>query len=120
MLHNLAGGRLDAPFYPTKFNDHFVGRQVELAAAGVVSDSFHLDYDTEFVAIHVKAETLYAEDYWELIVGGDKLVETVHTLDWEEGLQLMVAHPVKAGEVFHFTFHGVAPNNVTVTYHFLK
>lgn len=120
MINFLAGGRLDAPFYPTKFNDHYIGRQVELAAAGVVSDSFSLPYDVEFVAIHVKAESLYAEDYWELVVGGDKIVETVHTTDWEEGLQLMVAHPVKAGETFKFTFHGVAANSVTVTYHLLK
>ncbi|CAM4354399.1 hypothetical protein BAMA_15725 [Bacillus manliponensis] len=118
----LAGGRLDAPFYPTRSTPYIKGDAMYSTAANVDTLEYTLPTDMEFHAISVSSSIYEIDDKWSLIVNGTTICEDIYTKDLPEGISLMSYMQLAAGSKIVFQFHnqGILDKQVWIALQFLK
>lgn len=116
-----AGGRLDAPFYPTKPQPFVKGRRVAVASA-TVTDVYIAPQQMELLTMSVGCSKYNDQDHWSLVVDGKLLFDSVYTKDVPEGFYFMVTVEVQPGSQLEFTYHNDSGSYKTVwlNYQFLK
>lgn len=120
----LAGGRLDPPFMPTKTKPWVKGDFIEFVAQSdsKLSKTLILQEPVEFLSVAGACSRYYPLDNWELVVNGEKIVESLYTKDLPEGIFFVATIPLNEGDTITFTFHnreGI-PKYVWFNYQFLK
>lgn len=116
-----AGGRLDAPFYPSKPKPYIKGFLLH-AKGGMQQEEFVLPHDVEFLGIAVGASKYDTEDNWGMRINGEAVIETIFTKDLPEGMFFTVLIPLVAGDKITFNFNAASgtPKDVWYNYQFLK
>jgi hypothetical protein len=112
----IAGGRLDAPFYPTKPIPHVRGKLLKIpeGTPGVLrtfTSQINLIKEAEFLVFHLKSRRRFIQDNFDVMVGGVRLFETVYCKNMEEGTSLMVAYLIPANtpiQLIYRTYSGEA------------
>lgn len=118
----VAGGRFDPPFYPTKTQPYVKGIRLVMGSSDPISTHlFTMPKDGELISVAIACSRYEDADHWDLIVNGKTIAETIYTKELPEGLFLMVAHPIKTGDVLELQFHNVSSTakSVWVNYQFL-
>ena len=103
-ITNLAGGRLDFPFMPTKIQPYTKGILIKSTGVGRVMRKLSFGSDMELVAISVGASLYEVTDYWNFYVNGQMICETIYTKDLPEGIHFMAVIPVIAGQQLEFEY----------------
>ncbi|HDR7687564.1 TPA: Low copy number virion structural protein [Bacillus toyonensis] len=118
----IAGGRLDAPFYPTKTFPYMKGFIMDSKAWTEDKMEYVLPIDMEFYAISVSSSMYEIDDKWSLIVNDGIVCEDIYTKKIPEGISLMSYIQLKAGDKIIFKFHNQGINNkqVWIALQFLK
>jgi hypothetical protein len=121
-INYVAGGRFDPPFMPTKTEPYIKGQMLESIGGGIQRVYFQPEVDVELLAVSVGASEYEARDYWDLIVDGRVVCDTIFTKDLPEGMYFTAIIPVEAGKALEFVFHneGARPKFVWVNYQMLK
>lgn len=112
-----AGGRLDAPFYPSKpvpFVKGFI-MEVEL---GSLSADYTLERDAEFLGVAFAASEYDTQDNVTVQVNGVNVLETIYTKDLPEGIFFTVLIPLIVGDVITFVFNNESRRPKDVWYNF--
>lgn len=115
-----AGGRLDAPFYPSKPTPYIKGEIME-STEGMQQMEYILPMDAEFLGVAVGANEYQTKDNWNLKVNGKMIAETIYTKDLPEGMFFTTLIPLKTGDTISFIFNNIGgkPKDVWFNYQFL-
>ncbi|MGG0666445.1 Low copy number virion structural protein [Viridibacillus arvi] len=117
-----AGGRFDAPFFPTLTEPFIKGiRIVVNKNDAFVTNTYTITKKSELISIAIACDRYNDSDNWDLIVKGKAIVESVYTKELPEGLFLMVAHPLKSGDIVELRYKNNSgrSKNVYINYQFL-
>lgn len=117
----VAGGRLDAPHYPT----YQVPFQVGVKENAVNFGSCTLEYTVPFVgelyAVSIDCSTYTNDDRWSLFVNGEILCEDIYVKRAPEGINLMAFVEVAPGDKVKIVFTNTGPDKVIwASFQFLK
>ncbi|OLN21701.1 hypothetical protein BTO30_13440 [Domibacillus antri] len=118
----LGGGRLDAPFYPTKSQPFFKGIRVEALAGSTVAIHQHtIDRESELISIAIACSRYDDPDNWDLAINNQLIVESIYTKELPEGLFFMVAHQLVPADIIELRYKNESgrAKNVYVNYQFL-
>lgn len=116
-----AGGRLDAPFYPSKPIPYIKGQIMNVSGANAQME-YEVPFDVEFLGVAVGASRYDTLDNWTVTVNGVPIVETIYTKDLPEGMFFTVLIPLNAGDKISFLFINASgqPKDVWFNYQFLR
>lgn len=122
VVNNTAGGRLDAPFYPTKRYPYMKGLKTEVKAGEKGKITYVVPFDGEFHAVSVSCSGYDIEDHWNLSVNGGLCCDEVYTKRLPEGISLMAFIPVAVGMLIEFEFinSGKDDKEVWINLQFLR
>ncbi|WP_338749772.1 Low copy number virion structural protein [Bacillus sp. FJAT-52991] len=121
-INYLGGGRLDAPFFPTKTQPFIKGIRVEVTAGAPAAIHVHtVDRESELISIAIACSRYDDTDNWDLAINGRLIVESVYTKELPEGLFLMVAHQLMHGDKIELRYknESARAKSVWVNYQFL-
>ncbi|RJS60108.1 Low copy number virion structural protein [Bacillus sp. PK3_68] len=121
-VNYIGGGRLDAPFFPTKTNPYIKGIRVEVTAGLPAAIHTHIiDRESELISISIACSKYDDLDNWDLLINGQEIVESVYTKELPEGLFLMVAHQLLVGDQIELRYKNESgrSKSVWVNYQFL-
>ncbi|MFC5587547.1 Low copy number virion structural protein [Sporosarcina soli] len=112
-----AGGRLDAPFYPSKPNPFIKGFILEVGET-TTQKEYTLEQDAEFLGIAFAMSEYYTHDNITVKVNEKNILETVYTKDLPEGIFFTTLIPLKAGDSITFIFNNISQNPKDVWYNY--
>lgn len=120
----VAGGQVDRigslpyPLFPSKSIPFVKGLRLPVPAmAGAYEAIYQPEVDVEFVELKVAASGYADGDWWELLVGEEKLFETIYTKELPEVAPAGPAglvYPVPAGTSIRFVFHNDTSTSKTL------
>ena len=115
-----AGGRLDAPFYPSKPMPFIKGFILEVGSTPTQKE-YVLDRDAEFLGVAFAMSEYDTHDNVSVRVNGRNILETVYTKDLPEGIFFTTLIPLKQGDSVVFVFNNVSqkPKDVWFNFQFL-
>ena len=117
-----AGGRLDAPHYPT-FTVPFMTGMKETAPeiGGLVTLEYEVPFDGELYSISIDASRYINDDNWDLYVDDVLLCDKIYVKRAPEGVNLMSFVPVSIGSKVRVDFRSMKElKDIWCTLHFLK
>lgn len=116
-----AGGRFDAPYYPTKPSPYIKGRRVPITSS-IVEDEYVLEQDMELLTVAVGASRYYDKDHWSLYVDDQLIFDSIYTKDVPEGFYFMVVREVLAGSTIKFRYNNDSNTSkvIWLNYQFLR
>lgn len=120
---NVAGGRFDKPFMPTKKNPYTKGIRVEMANGQAIAEhTYTLTEDAELISIAIAASRYEDRDFWNFYVNGTMTMDEIYTKELPEGLYLMVVVPLKQGDKLKFEFQNrtMTQKSVWLNYQMLR
>lgn len=120
---NVAGGRFDKPFMPTKKNPYTKGIRVEMASGSAIAEhTYTLTTDAELISIAIAASRYEDRDFWNFYVNDKMIMDEIYTKELPEGLYLMVVVPLKQGDKLKFEFQNrtMTPKSVWLNYQMLR
>lgn len=120
---NVAGGRFDKPFMPTKKNPYTKGIRVEMANGQPIAEhTYTLTTDAELISIAIAASRYEDRDFWNFYVNDKIIMDEIYTKELPEGLYLMVVVPVKKGDKLKFEFENrtMTQKSVWLNYQMLR
>jgi len=105
--------------FPTKHRPFTKGFRMSIPAmTGTYETVYTPEEDMELVDIGIACSGYADNDYWELLVGDYKVVETMYTKELPEhinmGTTLYVVHAVPAGTPMRLQFHNDSGTSKTV------
>lgn len=116
-----AGGRLDAPHYPTYRVPYIVGLHEVVANASTKTLEYEVPFNGELYAVSIDASLYENDDCWSMTVAGDKICDNIYVKRAPEGVNLMAFIPVVAGNKIKIDFTNVGgEKTVWASLHFLK
>ena len=107
---NLAGGRLDPPFYPTKGIPFIKGLNIVSNQVGQHTEIVSFPFDAELVAVSGACSLYQPDDYWNLSVGGELIFDEVYTKNFPEGVFLMAVIKLPADTEIRIDFNNATGN----------
>lgn len=115
-----AGGRLDAPFYPSKPTPYIKGFIMEVGASSMQRE-YTLDQDAEFLGVAFAMSTYDTHDNVTVKVNGSEVIDTVFTKDLPEGIFFTTLIPLAKGDRITFIFNNYSgiPKDVWYNYQML-
>src|SRR5690606_37142884 len=100
---------LPYPLFPSKHTPFIKGLRMEIPALpGEYEAIYQPAVDMELSGVKFAASGYADRDFWELIVGSEKLYETVYTKELPEAIPTLpsgLVYPVPAGTSIRFIFH---------------
>ncbi|MGE7624641.1 Low copy number virion structural protein [Viridibacillus sp. NPDC096237] len=117
-----AGGRFDAPFFPTLTEPFIKGVRVVIGGSdSFVTNTYTIARKSELISIAIACTEYYDEDNWDLVVNNKTMIESVYTKELPEGLFFMVAHPLNVGDTIEIRFKNESgkKKNIWINYQFL-
>lgn len=116
-----AGGRLDAPHYPTFTVPFVVGMKKEVLASATATLEYVVPFVGELYAISFDASMYQNDDNWDLKVDGELICDKIFVKRAPEGVNLMAFIPVVPGTKVTVDFRNIGGDKVVwATLHFLK
>lgn len=112
-----AGGRLDAPFYPSKPIPYIKGFILEVGDTSTQKE-YILDRDAEFLGAAFAMSEYDTHDNVTIKVNGRNVIETVYTKDLPEGIFFTTLMPLVTGDSVVFIFNNASGNPKDVWYNF--
>lgn len=109
----MAGGRFDAPYFPTKTEPYIEGRRIGIDDA-VKKDELSLPFDTELIAFSIAASSYSDRDYWNLFIDGKQIFKNVYVKDVPEGFNFSIIRPIPANAVLKFEYHNITGTSKVV------
>ncbi|PHG37469.1 Low copy number virion structural protein [Bacillus toyonensis] len=103
-VNYMAGGRFDAPYFPTKTEPYIEGRRIGIDDE-VNIDEFSLSFDTEMISFSIAASLYSDRDYWNLYIDGKQVFKNVYVKDVPEGFNFSVIKPIPANAILKFEYH---------------
>jgi hypothetical protein len=124
-----AGGIIDKvkefpyPQFPHKVIPYVKGFNLNVPATqGVYNYNYTLLEDMELVSIAIACSTYDVSDYWEVVVGDEKICETIYTKELPEsvgmGNYLSVVYPVIQNTVITMYYYNNSGNAKQVWFNF--
>lgn len=117
----VAGGRFDAPFWPSKTIPYIKGRILKVGTISTQVE-YKVPFDAEFFGVAVGASKYNTEDNWTVAVNGVPIVETIYTKDLPEGMFFTALIQLNKDDVITFIFDNASavPKDVWFNYQFLR
>ncbi|MEK3920166.1 MULTISPECIES: hypothetical protein [unclassified Paenibacillus] len=123
----IAGGVIDKvrelpyPHFSKKTIPFIRGQMLDIPASKTTkSDTFTLAYDTEFLSIAFAASHYCVGDYWELMIGTEKVCRTIYTKELPESVSMGnsfgIVYPIPAGTPITFDFYNAVAEAKSVWY----
>ncbi|WP_242136623.1 Low copy number virion structural protein [Bacillus cereus group sp. BfR-BA-01360] len=103
-VNYMAGGRFDAPYFPTKTKPYIEGRRIGIDDA-VSIDKFSLDFETEMIAFSIAASQYDDRDYWNLFINDEQVFKSIYVKDVPEGFNFSIIKPIPANTILKFEYH---------------
>lgn len=116
-----AGGRLDAPHYPTYQAPFVAGMQKSAPAQSVTVIEYPVSFRGELYAVSIDCSAYYNDDNWTMKVNGTVVCEQIFMKRAPEGINLMAFIEVAPGDKITVEFSSLeVDKQVWVSFHFLK
>lgn len=112
-----AGGRLDAPFYPSKPMPYIKGFIMEVGN-GSMQKEYTLERDVEFLGVAFAMSEYDTQDNVTIKVNGREVLESVFTKDLPEGIFFTTLIPLTSGDRITFVFNNASGNSKDVWYNY--
>lgn len=118
---HVAGGRLDAPHYPTFQIPFIVGEHTLSLAGQLVEMTYVVPFYGELYAISIDCEKYQNDDNWDMYVNGVLICERIYVKRAPEGVNLMAFIPVAPGQIITVKYRNMgAEKDIWCSLHFLK
>lgn len=112
-----AGGRLDAPFYPSKPFPFIKGFILEVGATATQKE-YIIEKPSEFLGAAFAMSEYDTKDNVTIRVNDRNVIESVYTKDLPEGIFFTTLIPLDVGDKITFIFNNVSLNPKDVWYNF--
>ncbi|HHT7044764.1 TPA: Low copy number virion structural protein [Bacillus cereus] len=112
-VNYMAGGRFDAPYFPTKTEPFIQGQRIRIHDELHV-DKFSLPFETEMIAFSVAASHYSDTDYWNLFINGQQIFKEVYVKDVPEGFNFSVVKPIPANAEIKLEYHNKSGEQKTI------
>ncbi|MBK5452000.1 Low copy number virion structural protein [Bacillus sp. TH22] len=120
-VNYMVGGRLDAPYFPTKTIPFIKGRRI-----GVYENIHHNEFiapvDMEMIAFSIGASKYNDNDYWNLYINNEKIADEIYMKDVPEGFNFSVVKQIPAKAIIRFEYinKSLEKKAIWLNYQFLK
>lgn len=109
------GGRMDAPFMPTKIHPLIKGLRVPVSGLDpLVTELYTVPKDAELVSLAIACSRYEDNDHWSFYINGKVVCESIYMKELPEGMFFTVIIPLNQGDVLRFDFHNVSQTTKTV------
>jgi hypothetical protein len=116
-IDRLESGRLD--FLPSFPHPYVLGNQLEAPnKVGTIEQSVKFNHDVEIASIAVDTYEANHVDSWEIFVGNKRIVETISTLKYPEGLFLHTNFLIPSGTEIKLVYHNNSGRHKYINYHY--
>ncbi|EJQ50115.1 hypothetical protein IEI_02949 [Bacillus wiedmannii] len=112
-VNYMAGGRFDAPYFPTKTEPFIQGRRIGIYN-DIHIDKFSVPFETEMISFSIAASHYSNRDYWNLFINGQQVFKEVYVKDVPEGFNFSVVKPIPANAEVKFEYHNASADKKTI------
>lgn len=117
----VAGGRLDAPHYPTFRAPYMKGIYKVVKGGEITTIEYEVPFTGELYAISIDCSLYENDDRWDLLVDDEVVCKDIYVKRAPEGVNLMAFIPVYPGTKISIKFTTIGVDKVVwSTLHFLK